>query len=94
MFTMTAKAQAVVRRVTGHPRIGRGSGLRIAGQGPDQQALGVGTAPGPQPGDEVVEHDGARLFLDRDAVGRVRGRVLDAVTERTGRVHFVTRGRR
>lgn len=91
MFTMTTKARAVVRRVTDHPRLGESSGLRIAAQDRDTDALGVGMATGPERDDEVVEHDGARVFLDREAVPRVRGRLLDAVTEDGGRVRFVVR---
>lgn len=92
MFTMTTKAREVVRRVTSHPRISATSGLRISSQGADESALGVTTAAGPERGDEVVERDGARVFLDEPAVPRVRGRLLDAVT-RNGRVHFVVRKR-
>ncbi len=92
MFTMTTKAREVVRRVTSHPRISATSGLRIASQGAGADALGVTTAAGPERGDEVVERDGARVFLDEPAVPRVRGRLLDAVT-RNGRVHFVVRNR-
>ena len=91
MFTMTQKARAVVRRVTAHPRLGRESGLRIASQDEDTDALGVAMASGPKRGDEVVERDGARVFLDEEAVPRVRGRLLDAVTEDGGRVRFVVR---
>lgn len=92
MFAMTTKAREVVRRVTAHPRIGATSGLRIASQGPGEHGLGVATAAGPARGDEVIERDGARVFLDEPAVPRVRGRLLDAVT-RNGRVHFVVRDR-
>jgi iron-sulfur cluster assembly protein len=91
VFTMTPKAREVVRRVTSHPRVGKSSGLRIASQGPATDALGVRTAAGPKHGDEVVERDGTRVFLDRRAVPRVRGRLLDAVTEETGVVRFVVR---
>ena len=91
MFTMTPQALAVVRQVTAHPLIGRTSGLRIAGPGAGRETLDVGTAAAPEPGDEIVEHDGGKVFLDETAVSRVRGRILDAVTERTGRVQFVVR---
>ena len=91
MFTMTQKARAVVQQVTGHPRLGEESGLRIASQDEQTDALGVGMAAGPRRGDEVVEHDGARVYLDEEAVPRVRGRLLDAVTEDSGRVQFVVR---
>lgn len=92
MFTMTTKAREVVRRVTSHPRISATSGLRISSQRADESALGVTTAAGPERGDEVVERDGARVFLDEPAAPRIRGRLLDAVT-RDGRVHFVVRDR-
>ena len=91
MFSMTPTAHAVVRQVTAHPRIGRHSGLRIADRGSSEEPLAVGTATEPRPGDEVIERDGARIFLDRRAVPRLRGRLLDAVAERTGRIHFVVR---
>lgn len=91
MFTMTHEARAVVRQVTAHPRLGEESGLRIASQDEETDALGVGMAAGPRRGDEVVEHDGARVYLDEEAVPRVRGRLLDAVTEDSGRVQFVVR---
>lgn len=91
MFTMTHEARAVARRVTAHPRLGEESGLRIASQDGATEALGVGMTSGPKDGDEIVERDGARVFLDEEAVPRVRGRLLDAVTEDGGRVRFVVR---
>jgi iron-sulfur cluster assembly protein len=94
VFTMTPKAQDIVRWVTSHPRVGKRSGLRIASQGPGTDVLGVRTVAGPKHGDEVVERDGARVFLDRRAVPRVRGRLLDAVTEDSGVVRFVVRAGR
>lgn len=47
MFTMTQKARAVVQQVTGHPRLGEESGLRIASQDEQTDALGVGMAAAP-----------------------------------------------
>jgi Fe-S cluster assembly iron-binding protein IscA len=91
MVTMTSKAHRVVRQVTSHPRVGRLSGLRIAAWGHDTSTLNVQTVPGPHPGDRVLENDGARVYLDEVAVPRVRGHVLDAVIEDSGRVHFVVK---
>jgi Fe-S cluster assembly iron-binding protein IscA len=91
MFTMTQKARAVVRRVTAHPRLGEESGLRIASQDKDTDALGVGITAGPRRGDQVVEDAGARVYLDEEAVPRVRGRLIDAMTDDSGRVQFVVR---
>jgi hypothetical protein len=36
-----------------------------------------------------MERDGARAFISAGAVEHLKGRSLDAVTEKTGRVHFV-----
>lgn len=91
MITMTSKAHQVVRQVTSHPRVGRLSGLRIASRGNDTDTLSVKTVAEPHPGDRVLESDGARVYLDEVAEPRVDGHVLDAVTEDTGRVHFVVR---
>jgi Fe-S cluster assembly iron-binding protein IscA len=89
MLTMTPKALAVVRKVTANPRLGAGSGLRIARDHEGSEPLQVGVARGPQPGDEVVERDGARVFLGPAAETRLRGRMLDVVREQGGRIHFV-----
>lgn len=89
MFTMTPQARAVVRRVTSHPALSADSGLRIASAGSDAAPMEVVAVKGPEPHDQVVERDGARVFLGPGALERLRGRLLDAVTERTGRVQFV-----
>jgi Fe-S cluster assembly iron-binding protein IscA len=91
MITITSKAHQVVRQVTSHPRVGPHSGLRIAAQDDETAALSVRTVAEPQPGDRVLESDGARLYLDDVAEPRVDGHVLDAVTEDSGRVHFVVK---
>ena len=93
MITMTPQAHDVVRRVTAHPLVGRRSGLRIAARRPRAQRLAVTTVAEPEPGDHVVERDGARVYLDQEAAPRVDGRLLDAVTEDSGRVQFVVRDR-
>ena len=97
MLTMTPQALVVVRKVTGHPRLGGNSGLRIAGNpaSPAKVApLQVGAVSGPRPGDEVVERDGARVFLGPTAGRRLRGRTLDVISEHSGRVHFVVKEQR
>ncbi len=91
MFTMTPHARSVIRRVTAHPSLDEKSGLRIAGGRAEPAPLKVSVAKGPQPGDQVIERDGARVYLGRGVAGRIRGRRLDAVRERSGRVQFVVR---
>jgi Fe-S cluster assembly iron-binding protein IscA len=92
MLTISPKALAVIRRVTAHPRLQVTSGLRIGRRHSSRTPLEVRAVPRPRPGDRVVEHEGARLFLGPDAAQRLDGRELDAVTEPDGRVQFVLRG--
>lgn len=91
LLTITPDASSVIRRVSAHPTLGPGSGLRIASRTDPDAALEVAIAPGPRPGDRVVEQDGGRLFLTPSAAERVSGRELDATTDAGGRVHFVAR---
>lgn len=93
MLTMTPTALAVARKVTGHPRLGEDSGLRIAGTG-EVAPLQVRAVTGPRSGDEVVERDGARIFLGPAAGQRLRGRLLDVMKERSGRIHFFVKEQR
>lgn len=94
MFSMTPRARSIVRRVTGHHALSAGSGLRIAGRSSSTEPMQVAASTGPEPHDEVVEREGARVFLGPGAAERLRGRTLDAVTERSGRVHFVLKAGR
>ena len=43
---------------------------------------------------DIVRADGARLFFGPGTASRLRGRTLDAVTEKTGRVRFVLKTHR
>jgi Fe-S cluster assembly iron-binding protein IscA len=88
MITFTDKAISVMRQVTAHPKLTPSSGLRIA-RSASQSRLQVRTVLGPEPGDRVVERQGGRLYLGPEAARRVDGHQLDAVTDDSGRVHFV-----
>lgn len=89
MLTITPRAMAVLRRVTHHPTLAETSGLRIASPDDSSAPLRVTPVESPQPGDGVVERDGARLILGPGAARRMRGRTLDAVSDEEGRVQFV-----
>ena len=90
MITFTQQAIAVMRQVTAHPKLAPSSGLRIAASR-DRDGFQVRTVRGPEPGDQVVEEQGGRLYLGPQAARRVDGHVLDAVTDPHGRVQVVMR---
>jgi Fe-S cluster assembly iron-binding protein IscA len=91
MLRITPQAMTVIRRVTAHPTLAPSSGLRIARAQDGAAPLEVRAVHRPRPGDGVVERRGARLYLGPDAVRRLAGRELDAVTNQQGRVQFVLR---
>ena len=65
------------------------AGLRVflSGGAPDIQALQVEIASAPQPEDQVVETEGAQVFLEPQAAVRLDDMVLDATRDENG-VHF------
>lgn len=91
MLTISSRAMAVIRRVTDHQLLDRRSGVRIARTSSSSDALEVSAVDEPEPGDAVVERDGARLYLGPDAAERVEDAELDARDEGGDRVQFVLR---
>lgn len=91
MLSITPRALAVMRRVTAHPKLEPTSGLRIATNAEGARAMRVGAVSSPRPGDRVLEHQGARLFLGPGAAPAVEGCELDARTDGEGRVQFILR---
>jgi iron-sulfur cluster assembly protein len=82
MLTITSDAADALRAVIG----AKEGGIRIAtgatqsqnGSGPN---LTLEVVPAPEPDDEVVDADGAQLYLDPVAVETLDGKVLDAERE-------------
>ena len=91
MLTITPDAMDIIRRVTEHPRLDDGAGVRIASRPDPSAPLRVHVTDHPEPGDRVLEREGARLYLAPVAAERVAGRERDAVTDAEGRVRFVSR---
>jgi len=80
MLTITPDAADALRAVQG----AKEGGVRIAtatGTNGDGPSLTLEVVPAPEPEDEVVEADGARLYLDPVAVDALDGKVLDAQRE-------------
>jgi iron-sulfur cluster assembly protein len=87
MLTVTDNAVAAIRSLTGQPEVPDGAGLRIATD-PSAGSLQLSLAPEPHEGDQVVDNEGARLFLDNDAALLLDDKALDASVDDQGTVQF------
>jgi iron-sulfur cluster assembly protein len=89
MLAMTDSAKDAVRELVSANEAPEGSGLRITAEpaagGDAELSLELTTAP--LEGDEVVEEDGARIFLDPTAALLLDDKLLDA-TEHDEHVHL------
>ncbi len=86
MLTLTENATTVVKGFA--EQIPDASGLRITGGPAEQPALEVTPAAAAEPGDVVVEQDGATVFLDESATVLLDDKVLDAIVDGEGQVEF------
>jgi iron-sulfur cluster assembly protein len=87
MLTLTENAALVIRDLTSQQEVPNGAGLRIAS---DQSAgsLTLALAEQPVQGDQVVDEDGVRIFLDPDAAQLLDDKALDAAVDPQGAVQF------
>jgi iron-sulfur cluster assembly protein len=88
VLTLTENATTVIKSITGAEATPSGAGVRISQQDPAGAQLALNTAEAPQPGDEVVEERGARVFLDSGAAHSLDDKVLDASVDAQGAVEF------
>ena len=86
MLLLTDNAKTVVKGFA--EQIPGANGLRITGGPADEPALDVAPAEAAEPGDAVVEQDGATVFLDENASLMLDDKVLDAAVDDEGRVEF------
>ena len=87
MLTLTENASTVVKTLVDQSG-GAEAGLRISQDAPDSPALHVIPSEAPQPGDQVLEEDGARVFLEETAAVTLDDKVLDAQVDDQGGVQF------
>ncbi len=87
MLTLTENASNAVTSIVDQAVAAPGAGLRIAAE-PTSADLGLVVAESPQPGDQVVEEAGARVFLDEKAVEVLGDKTLDAEYQPNGGVQF------
>ncbi len=88
MLTLTKNAADVVKTITQQTTDSADAGVRISQQESDGSTLGLSAVDAPQPGDQVVEEKGARVFLDETAAVALESEVLDAHVDEAGSVQF------
>jgi iron-sulfur cluster assembly protein len=86
MLTLTDNASTIVKEISN--QIPDASGLRITSEAADQPSFEVEPAASAEPGDAVVEQDGATIFLDEAASLQLDDKVLHAEVDQSGGVQF------
>lgn len=90
MLTLTDSAVQVIRTVTTQPELPEQTGLRIAApaEADGEGSLTLAVTEGPEAGDQVVEDQGARVYLQQDAASMLDQMTLDASVDDAGDVVF------
>lgn len=87
VLTLTENASTIVKSITEQQAETEAAGLRIS-TGEDSSAFAIAPAVQPEPGDQVVESNGATLYLDETASRELDDKVLDAGLDPSGAVQF------
>ncbi|MFG1953040.1 iron-sulfur cluster biosynthesis family protein [Micromonospora sp. NPDC048830] len=87
MLTMTDNAVLVIRDLANQEDVAEGGGLRIAAD-TDAGSLTIELVAEPAQGDQVVDTQGARIFLDSDAAELLSDSSVDATVDDEGIVQF------
>ncbi|MEW2442294.1 iron-sulfur cluster biosynthesis family protein [Micromonospora marina] len=87
MLTMTDNAVLVIRDLAAQQDVADAGGLRIAAD-TDAGSLSIELVPQPVQGDQVVDTEGARIFLDSDAAELLDDTSVDAMVDEEGVVQF------
>jgi iron-sulfur cluster assembly protein len=90
VLTLTHDAATAIHALTTQPDLPERSGIRIASAGGDNGTLSfaVSVASDPQPEDEIVETEGARVFVDSQVAPALADKSLDAEVDAEGQVRF------
>jgi len=87
MLAVTDVAAMAIRDITTAQEVPDGAGLRIATDAA-AGSLTLSLAAEPTEGDQIVDAEGARVFLDSDAALLLDDKELDAEVDATGAVQF------
>ena len=83
MLTLTGPAVEAIRSLTTAPGRPETAGLRIW-HSDASGSLGLSVAPGPQTGDQVLETEGVRVFMQAEAAAMLRNKAMDAWEDEVG----------
>jgi iron-sulfur cluster assembly protein len=89
VLTLTANAAQAIRDLTASAPAPAQGGIRISSKGEGANALTLSLATAPEPADEVVETEGARVYLDPVAATVLEDKSLDAGADDQGSVSFM-----
>lgn len=85
MLTLTENASTIVKDITDARE--DVAGVRISSDS-EPTGFSLSVAPAPETGDQVVEQDGATVYLDTGAAAELDDKVLDAGVDEAGQVQF------
>ncbi|GAA4151465.1 Fe-S cluster assembly protein HesB [Actinomadura keratinilytica] len=88
MLTLTSGAVQVIRTVTADPELPPETGIRIESGVDGSDALRLSVAPAPEEGDQIVEEEGARVYLEPVVARLLDDKTLDAQVDAQGEVAF------
>lgn len=88
MLTLTENASTIITTLTTQPGAPASAGLRISSDPEQQAGLAIAAVADALPGDQVVEQDGATLYLDESASQELDDKILDAAVDQAGGVQF------
>jgi Fe-S cluster assembly iron-binding protein IscA len=88
VLTLTENASTIVKAIAEQSGGAQEAGLRFSAEGAESGALAVAPVEGAQPGDQVVERDGAKVYLEETAAVALGDQVLDASVDPAGAVQF------
>jgi Fe-S cluster assembly iron-binding protein IscA len=88
MLTLTENASTIVKTLAAQAVDGADGGVRISSDDADGTNFAVAVTPSPVENDQVVESDGARVFLEQNAAVALSDKVLDAQVDQEGAVRF------
>lgn len=86
MLTLTDNASTIVKDIA--KQGAETAGLRITSEDAPEPSFAVNAATAAEPGDQVVEQDGATVFLDENSAEQLDDKVLDAAVDEQGGVQF------